>query len=95
MERFESLVNAARRMTSEGKDLEETVHDLRHAGATITECVKVVRLIEGVSLGRAKDLVDSSTTWADRFDPNDSVRQDAITALEDNDPEDRGPMPRH
>ena len=44
--------------------------------------MKIVREVDSISLGYAKDLVDASTVWSDRFSDNDSLREKAIEELE-------------
>jgi ribosomal protein L7/L12 len=82
-ERIAGLVESARRCRSAGLDLDDTLSELRRAGATIVESLKVVRIVEDVDLGRAKELVDASSTWADVFAANDQLRRTAIEAIED------------
>jgi hypothetical protein len=72
----------ARQLRSGGSDVEETLVTLRRRGATIMDSIKVIRTVEAVPLGVAKDLVDSSIAWADQFDANDRLRQIAIEAIE-------------
>ena len=63
-------------------DMDDVLCRLRADGATIIECVKVVREIEAMHLGRAKEIVDASTAWADRFAENDDLRTTAIEGIE-------------
>jgi ribosomal protein L7/L12 len=79
------LVNLASRKRREGCSLEEVLASLRSAGATIIDSLKVVREVEGVRLGRAKEIVDSSATWADMRESNEKLRSVAEQALEEND----------
>ena len=65
-----------------GVDMDDVLCRLRADGATIIECVKVVREIEAMHLGRAKEIVDASTAWADRFAENDDLRTTAIEGIE-------------
>jgi hypothetical protein len=82
MDRMTAFTNLSLQLRSEGSDLEVVLSRLRSEGATIIECVKIVRSIESVPLGRAKAIVDTSCTWADRFAANDKLRTSAIEALE-------------
>jgi ribosomal protein L7/L12 len=45
--------------------------------------LKVVREVEGVRLGRAKEIVDSSATWADMRESNERIRSLAVKAVEE------------
>lgn len=38
---------------------------LRERGATLIDCVKAVREVQGLSLSEAKQLVDGSGAWSD------------------------------
>jgi ribosomal protein L7/L12 len=76
------LKGLARRLRSEGIEWDEVLARLRCDGATIIESVKIVRELDSVTLGKAKDLVDSSIAWSDQFSENDALRKTAIEALE-------------
>lgn len=77
------LVDVASKKRREGCSLEEVLASLRSAGATMVESLKVVREVEGVRLGRAKEIIDSSATWADMRESNERIRSLAVEALED------------
>lgn len=79
------LIELASGMRREGRSIEEVLASLRSAGATIVDCLKVVREVEGVRLGRAKEIVDSSATWADVRTSNEELRSVAEQALDEND----------
>lgn len=79
------LVDLASRKRREGCSLEEVLASLRSAGATMVDSLKVVREVEGVRLGRAKEIVDSSATWADMRESNERLRSVAEQALTEND----------
>ncbi len=82
MDAQDKYLALAKHLRAEGADLEATLRRLRDEGATIIQTLKVIRLVENVSLGIAKDIVDSSITWADRFHANDQLRAGVIEALE-------------
>lgn len=65
--------------------MEEVLASLRSAGGTMVDSLKIVREVEGVRLGRAKEIVDSSATWADMRESNERLRSVAEQALEEND----------
>jgi len=79
------LVNLASRKRREGCSMEDVLSSLRSAGATMVDSLKVVREVEGIRLGRAKELVDSSATWADMHESNERLRSVAQQALEEDD----------
>ncbi|MDY7096367.1 MAG: hypothetical protein SX243_25610 [Acidobacteriota bacterium] len=76
------LVDLASRKRREGCSLEEVLASLRSAGATMVDSLKVVREVEGVRLGQAKEIVDSSATWADMRESNERLRSLVVKALE-------------
>jgi len=55
-------------------------------GATISDSVRVIRNLEGIRLGEAKQLVDMSPIWRDAAAVNRQVRSAAIESLKDEDP---------
>ena len=61
----ETLLNCARRMLSEGQDLETVISFLRDSGCHKNDSIKIVRQLTGVGLGEAKDIVHFSNTWKD------------------------------
>jgi ribosomal protein L7/L12 len=65
----------------------EVLAELRGAGASIIDCVKVVREVGEMSLGEAKVLVDESSTWADRREANQRIRADIVAVLTEADEE--------
>lgn len=77
------LVDLAKKQRRKGSSVEEVLASLRSEGATIVDSVKVVREVEGVRLGRAKEIVDSSDTWADVRESNERVRSLAMQSLEE------------
>jgi ribosomal protein L7/L12 len=84
MTRFDELAAEATRLRQEGKDIEDVLRVLRDNGATIMDSVKVIRQVESVHLGTAKEIVDASVTWADHYSSNDELRRVAIEAMEEN-----------
>jgi len=77
------LIDLAKKRRRKGSSVEEVLASLRSEGATIVDCLKVVREVEGVRLGRAKEIVDSSDTWADVRESNERVRSLAMQALDE------------
>lgn len=75
--------NMAVRMRDAGASTDEWLLELRKAGATQIESVKVVRDVGDVPLGEAKEIVDRSPVWDDRRDVNRRLREDLIRALDE------------
>jgi hypothetical protein len=82
MTRLSELESEAQRLRQEGKDLEYVLQVLRDRGASIMESVKIVRLVESIHLGAAKEIIDASVTWADYYSSDDELRRIAMEALE-------------
>jgi hypothetical protein len=77
----EEAVELARTLRSQGSSVEDVLSRLRGAGATIIESIKVVRQVEHVRLGDAKEIVHVSDTWADVREANDELHRLALEAL--------------
>jgi len=76
------FLKLARKLRFEGMDWEEVLQRLRDAGATIIDSVKIVRELDAVRLGSAKEVVDASRAWSDRYEYNQALRKMLIEALE-------------
>ena len=61
----ETLLDHARRMLSEGQDLETIISLLRESGCHKNDSIRIIRELIGVSLGEAKDIVHFSNAWKD------------------------------
>jgi ribosomal protein L7/L12 len=85
--RGERLLDVAHQVRADGQDLERVLAALRDAGATMIDSVKIVRELESVPLGEAKQILDSSTTWADERAQHDELRRMAVEALDDPSPD--------
>jgi hypothetical protein len=86
VDRLKAFQELALQLRREGHGLDDVLGRLRADGADVSESLKVIRSIEGVSLGQAKEIVDASTTWADRFSSNDEMRAVAIEAIQEDVP---------
>ncbi|GEA87050.1 hypothetical protein CCE01nite_09990 [Cellulomonas cellasea] len=64
----------ARVLHEGGTDLDEVLARPRAEGASIVDCVKVVRAVEGIPLGEAKRIVDASPAWASHREGNRRLR---------------------
>jgi ribosomal protein L7/L12 len=79
---FESLIHEARRMRSIGADTDDVLAFLREKGCYKLQSIKVLREVEGISLGEAKERVHLSRTWADTREADDKLHEVAERALE-------------
>lgn len=83
---FEEALELAQATQEQGSDREELLTRLRASGVTIIDSLKVIREIERVDLGKAKEIIDSSETWADRREGNKNIRRMLLqAALEESD----------
>ena len=69
-------------MRADGSDIESILAALRADGATFVDSIKVIRQLEQLSLGGAKEVVDSSATWSAEYEARESLRQTAWEWLE-------------
>lgn len=68
------------RRAAEG--LDATIAFMRREGFWIIPCIKAVRILRGVSLGEAKDLVYLSPAFADQREVHDAFHDVAEQSLE-------------
>lgn len=61
--------------------LEEALLKLRIAGATPVETIKAIRIVQGVSLGEAKQVIVHSPAWAAEVKAGDVTHLEALTLL--------------
>ena len=78
MTKFEELNSLASDLRRQGAKPDEYMTALRSRGASIIDCLKIVRRLEKLSLGEAKVVVDSSRTWADEGDRSLRAREALI-----------------
>ena len=82
---LEKMIELSTQRRRAGDSVEQMLALLREQGATISDSLKVVRSVEGIRLGQAKEIVDTSKTWADFHEPSEKVRSIALQALESED----------
>ena len=82
---LEEMIAFSAQRRSAGDSIEQVLAMLRERGATIADSLKVVRSVEGIQLGQAKEVVDTSKTWADLREPTQDIRSAALEALESED----------
>lgn len=64
-----------------GATLEEVLALLRANGATPADVIKAIRINQGVSLGRAKQIFGQSPAWAREVLAGDVLHEDVISSL--------------
>jgi hypothetical protein len=53
-----------RQMLAVGKGLDDALHELRSAGASMFDCIRSVRSVRQCELAEAKRVVESSPAWS-------------------------------
>ena len=64
---YAEIVAAVRKQVQAGLSLEDTVKTLRESGLSITESMKALMELFGMSLGEAKRVTAEHPAWADVF----------------------------
>src|SRR6266536_760843 len=77
------VVADARRLAAVGADRETILVFLRVRGFNKIDSIKTIRRLYGLSMPEAKDLIDHSAAWSDRFDHDMAFRETALRALRD------------
>ena len=80
---LDNLIKISAQRRRNGDSVEQILAFLRAHGANIVDSLKVVRAVEGVRFGRAKEIIDNSKTWADVRESNDELRSIAVQFLEE------------
>src|SRR5579864_1665788 len=77
------VVADAGRLAAVGADRETILVFLRDRGFNKIDSIKTIRGLYGLSMPEAKDLIDHSAAWSDRFEHDMEFRETAIRALRD------------
>lgn len=77
---FDRCLVDGRKLKSEGSPLEDILGYFRANGASIPECMKLLRRLENVSLGEAKKIVHFSETWEDFRASSEELHEQAEQA---------------
>lgn len=77
------VVADARRLAEAGTDREMILVFLREKGFNKIDSIKTVRVLYGLTMPEAKELIDYSKAWSDRFDSDMRFRETAMQALRD------------
>lgn len=91
---FINIVKKCRESIKHGMSSEDIILYLHQKGATITESMKVIRELYGLSLGEAKALVTAHPIWTDTVRGADVLHQEIGNALQKETelPHDRGEL---
>jgi len=77
------VVADARRLAAAGADRETLLFFLRERGFNKIDSIKTVRELYGLAMPEAKQLIDCSAAWSDRFLSDLELRETAMRALRD------------
>lgn len=77
------VVADAQKLAVAGADRETVLVFLREKGFNKIDSIKTIRPLYGLSMSEAKDLVDQSAAWSDRFYSDMELRETALRALRD------------
>ena len=75
------IVADAHRLAAAGADRETILVFLRDKGFNKIDSIKTLRGLYGLSMPEAKDLIDHSAAWSDRFEYDMELRETAWRAL--------------
>lgn len=79
----QEVITDAHRLAAAGADCETILIFLRERKFDKIDSIKTFRLLYNLSMSEAKDLIDHSAAWSDRFQHDMEFRRAAIRALRD------------
>ena len=77
------VIADARRLAEAGADCETVLVFLRDRKFDKIDSIKTIMPLYDLSMSEAKDLVDHSAAWSDRFESDMKFRETAIRVLRD------------
>lgn len=77
------IVADSERLVAAGADRETILVFLRDRKLDKIDSIKTVRILYGLSMPEAKDLIDNSAAWSDRFESDMKFRETALQVLKD------------
>lgn len=77
------VVADAHRLATAGADCETILVFLRDRSFNKIDSIITIRLLYNLSMPEAKDLIDRSAAWSDRFHSDMKLRETAMRALRD------------
>jgi len=77
------IIDNARRLSGGGASLETILVFLREKGFDKIDSINVIRALQGKTISEAKQVVDRSEAWSDRFNRDMEFRETARKALRD------------
>lgn len=79
----QEIIDDARRLAAGGASVEMILMFFRERGFDKIDSIKAIRAMRGLSTAEAKNTVDASETWSDRFNIDMEFREKAWEALRD------------
>jgi ribosomal protein L7/L12 len=79
----QEVIDDARRLAGGGASLEMILMFFRERGFDKIDSINAIRSLHGKSMAEAKDIVDHSDAWSDRFRRDMEFRETAWKALRD------------
>ena len=79
----QEVIADAHRLAAAGASCETILVFLRERKFDKIDSIKTTRLLYNLSISEAKDLIDHSPAWSDRFDRDMQFRETAMRALRD------------
>ena len=79
----QEVIADAHRLAAAGADSETLLIFLRERKFDKIDSIKTIRLLYNLSMSEAKDLIDRSAAWSDRFHRDMKLRETALKVLRD------------
>jgi hypothetical protein len=79
----QGVIADAHRLAAAGADRETILIFLRERGFDKIDSIKTIRSLYSLSMAEAKELIDRSVAWSDRFESDMEFREMAIRVLRD------------
>jgi ribosomal protein L7/L12 len=83
MDNREFVFQAAKKMSQAGEDIESILIYLKENGYSKTQSIVVIKEINNLCLGEAKELVHFSQAWKDKQEFDTDLNQRLYDALEE------------
>lgn len=82
-DKAESLLDASRQMLRDGKDVQAILAFARHRGCSKTDAMRLLILLQDISLAEAKQVVHFSGAWKDTKEQDEDFHDLLQRSVED------------
>ena len=82
-DKVESLLDASKEMLEDGKDIQAVLTFARESGCSKTDAMRLLILLQGISLAEAKQLVHFSEAWKDTKQQDEEFQDRLQSVVED------------